>query len=223
MSSHASSPITSHPNEALVLAHAAGALAPKPALVVAAHLSLCAHCRGLGREAEETGGLLIEAMVPVAMSDDAFAQVMSRIDSASMPAATPSEFEKLPSVVRDAVALSGKKMRARKRGVAALDLSGIDERGEGRLTLYRIMPGASVPHHGHKGSEITLVLTGAFADETGTYRAGDVAVGAPAIHHRPRAEPGEICFALAYTDAPLAFSGLLGAVQRMLKPLGIGG
>lgn len=217
------SAITSHPNEALVLAYAAGALEPRLALVVSAHLVLCSHCRALCHEAEETGGILIDAMVPVAMSDDALMQVMARIEGKPAATAIPAEFDQLPPMVRDAIAASGKKMRARKRGVAALDLNGIDAKGEGRLTLYRIMPGAAVPHHGHKGSEITLVLTGAFADETGIYRAGDVAVGAPSIHHRPRAEPGEVCFALAYTDAPLAFSGFLGAVQRVLRPFGIGG
>lgn len=215
--------IHSHPSEELVLAHAAGALEPRLALVVAAHLSLCPHCRAIGSEAEEAGGHLLDAVAPVAMSDDALAHVMTRIGAALQPAPAAPELSLLPKIVRDAVAASGKKMRTRKRGVAALDLSGIDAKGEGRLTLYRIMPGATVPHHGHRGSEITLVLTGAFADETGTYRAGDVAVGAPAIHHRPRAEAGEICFALAYTDAPLAFSGLLGAVQRVLRPFGIGG
>lgn len=223
MSLETTSPITSHPAEAMVLAHAAGALEPGLALVVSAHLSMCPHCRALSCEAEDVGGILIEAMAPSAMSDDALQNVLGRIDgvATSRPLVAGSHSH-LPEPVRQAIAVSGKTMRFRKRGVAALDLGAVDKKGAGQLTLYRIKPGASVPHHGHRGSEITLVLTGAFSDETGIYRAGDVAVGAPAIRHRPRAEPGEVCFALAYTDAPLAFFGWLGAMQRMLRPLGLG-
>jgi hypothetical protein len=36
------------------------------------------------------------------------------------------------------------------------------------------------------------------------------------VHH-PIAEPGDLCFALAVTDAPLLFKGPLAVIQRILR------
>ncbi len=227
------SEVTSHPDAALVIAHATGSLEPKLALLVAAHLELCPHCRALAASVHEAGGAILDAIQPVDLHAGALDAVMARIDADATPPMAPTshvqasqvladEFGLLPAQVQRAVQASGRRLRFRKRGVSALDLGSVDPDGAGQLTLYRIAPGAAVPFHGHKGAEITLVLTGAFSDESGTYRTGDVAIGAPDVHHRPRADQGPVCFALAYTDAPLAFTGLIGAMQRVLKPLGIG-
>ena len=40
--------------------------------------------------------------------------------------------------------------------------------------LLYIPSGAAVPDHGHRGTELTLVLQGAFRDETARFAAGDV-------------------------------------------------
>ena len=46
---------------------------------------------------------------------------------------------------------------------------------------------------------------------------GDIAIGDESVTHRPIAEPGEVCFALAVTTAPLKFKGPLGVLQRVLN------
>ncbi|MBL6081381.1 cupin domain-containing protein [Belnapia sp. T18] len=43
------------------------------------------------------------------------------------------------------------------------------------LRLLRIKPGTALPRHSHRGTELTLVLKGAFADETGHYGPGGLA------------------------------------------------
>ncbi len=43
----------------------------------------------------------------------------------------------------------------------------------GDLRLVRLSPGASLPTHGHCGEELTLVLRGAYHDETGVFAVGD--------------------------------------------------
>ncbi|HXV26097.1 MAG TPA: ChrR family anti-sigma-E factor, partial [Alphaproteobacteria bacterium] len=81
--------------------------------------------------------------------------------------------------------------------------------------LLRIPAGRHVPKHGHGGLELTLVLAGAFCDETGEYRRGDLQEANEALKHEPRASTGEDCICLAVTDAPLRYSSL---PVRLLQP-----
>ena len=56
-----------HPDEALLLAYAAGGLDGAMSLIVATHLSFCAGCRRLVARQEEIGGALLEDIAPVPM------------------------------------------------------------------------------------------------------------------------------------------------------------
>ena len=47
-------------------------------------------------------------------------------------------------------------------------------RTEGTLRLLRVRPGTALPRHAHRGTELTLVLEGAFADETGRHGPYDL-------------------------------------------------
>jgi putative transcriptional regulator len=73
-----------------------------------------------------------------------------------------------------------------------------------------------VPDHGHKGTELTLVLQGAFVDETDRFGVGDIEVANEDMHHTPIAEMGEDCICLSATDAPIAFHGLLPRIAGRL-------
>jgi putative transcriptional regulator len=73
-----------------------------------------------------------------------------------------------------------------------------------------------VPDHGHNGIEMTLVLQGSFADETGTFGVGDLEVADEELEHTPVAGEGLPCICLAATDAPLRFRTLM---PRLLQPL----
>jgi predicted ChrR family anti-sigma factor len=81
--------------------------------------------------------------------------------------------------------------------------------------LLYIPAGSALPDHGHKGTELTLVIKGAFSDETARFSAGDVEVANEDIEHTPVAEIGEDCICLSATDAPLRFNGL---VPRIVQP-----
>jgi putative transcriptional regulator len=82
--------------------------------------------------------------------------------------------------------------------------------------LLYIPAGQSVPDHGHRGLELTLVLQGAFRDQTNRFGPGDLEIATEADQHTPIAEAGADCICLAATDAPLRFSGL---IPRLLQPL----
>lgn len=76
--------------------------------------------------------------------------------------------------------------------------------------LYRIRGGKKMPQHTHEGSEVTLVIRGAFRDESGYYGRGAVAITDEDIDHTPVAVEGEECLCFAVTDAPLRLTGPIG-------------
>lgn len=65
--------------------------------------------------------------------------------------------------------------------------------------LLKIQPGSAIPHHDHRGQELTLVLQGGFSDEKGVYHRGDVCAGEAGEPHTPVGLEGEpcICFAVS--------------------------
>jgi putative transcriptional regulator len=87
---------------------------------------------------------------------------------------------------------------------------------QGDLRLLRIAPGRAMPVHGHGGTELTLVLTGAYGDETGRYCRGDIQDLDEDDEHKPIADPGEGCVCLIASERPARFKGLVG---RFINPL----
>jgi len=82
------------------------------------------------------------------------------------------------------------------------------------VRLLKIPAGCEMPDHGHRGTELTLVLKGAFKDEADRFARGDIEIATEADHHTPVAEDGEDCICLSATDAPLKFSGILPRIAQ---------
>ena len=82
--------------------------------------------------------------------------------------------------------------------------------------LLFIPAGQAVPDHGHRGTELTLVLQGAFRDATDRFGVGDLEIANQDLNHTPTAEAGLDCICLAATDAPLRFNSL---IPRLLQPI----
>jgi len=61
---------------------------------------------------------------------------------------------------------------------------------------------------------LTLVLQGAFRDQTALFAAGDVEVANEDLNHTPVAEIGEDCICLAATDAPLLFNAWIPRIAQ---------
>jgi putative transcriptional regulator len=90
--------------------------------------------------------------------------------------------------------------------------------GRGSVSLLRVKAGRRLPEHSHEGSEITLVLTGAFTDPLGRYGRGDIAIADSEIEHSPIVDSDEECICFAITDAPLILSGTFArVVQKILR------
>jgi putative transcriptional regulator len=206
--------IRHHLSDPLLIAYAAGNLPEAFGLVVATHVSMCDECRARLGAFEAVGGAVLEidtAPMPESSLDACLARLGTPIPA---PRVTRRKGI-LPTPLADFVGgdLASVKWKSLGLGVRQAILPTC--KGASARLLY-IPAGQSVPDHGHRGLELTLVLQGAFRDQTNRFGPGDLEIATEADQHTPIAEAGADCICLAATDAPLRFSGL---IPRLLQPL----
>ena len=210
--------INHHLTDALLMAYSAGNLPEAFSLLIASHISMCDDCRARLGAFDTIGGNLVETCDRAEMSADSFEATLARIEAAESDTPRPRAHDTghgvLPAPLRDYVGgdLDAVKWRPVGLGVKQAILP-TDPDGSARL-LY-IPAGAKVPDHGHRGTELTLVLQGAFSDQVDRFGAGDVEIADEDLDHTPVAEMGQDCICLAATDAPLRFRSWL---PRMAQP-----
>ena len=211
--------IKHHLTDALLMAYSAGSLPEAFNLVVATHISMCDDCRARAESFDAVGGALLEEIDDevVSVGNDSFAATMALIKAGtSTPIAAPDRVSDpvLPAPLLDYVGgdLSAVNWKPVGMGVkqAILQTS-----PDASARLLFIPAGTAVPDHGHKGTELTLVLQGAFQDDADRFGRGDVEIADEDLHHTPVADPGQDCICLAATDAPLKFRGL---IPKMAQP-----
>jgi len=205
--------IRHHLSDPLLIAYAAGNLPEAFGLVAATHISMCDDCRARLGAFEAVGGALVETEA-VALSPGSLEATLARLGlpEARKPVAKRSI---LPTPLTDYVGgdLAAVKWKPLGMGVRQAILP----TGTGATArLLHIPAGQAVPDHGHRGTELTLVLRGAFRDATDRFGPGDLEIASEDLEHTPMAEAGEDCICLAATDAPLRFKSLM---PRLLQPL----
>ena len=84
-----------------------------------------------------------------------------------------------------------------------------------RASLLHIAAKGQIPTHRHKGFELTLLLSGSFTDEMGSYHPGDFIWIDGELDHSPYTEEGCLCYAVQ--NAPLHF---IKGMSKVLNPLG---
>ncbi|MDG1118505.1 MAG: ChrR family anti-sigma-E factor [Flavimaricola sp.] len=203
--------INHHLTDQLLMGYSAGSLPEAFNLVVATHVSLCDDCRARMHEFDAVGGVLMDEAGIEAVSDDCLAATMALIAAAPAEvklAPAPSLSAVFPIPLQDYVGgdLDAVEWRRIGGGVSQAVLQTSDA---ATVRLLRIPAGVAVPDHGHRGMELTLVLQGAFRDETDRFGPGDIEVANEDMVHQPVAEAGLDCICLSATDAPLRFSGIL--------------
>ena len=212
------SDIRHHLTDELLMAYSAGSLPEAFNLVIAAHISMCDDCRAALEACDAMGGAVLEECSAADLSDESLkatlaliaADVMAEAEPPAKHAASPGD---IPAPLRDYIGggLENVRWRAIGGGVSQAVLT-TDKGATARL--LKIPGGTAVPDHGHRGTEMTLVLRGAFRDEFDRFAAGDVEVANESHHHTPVAEEGEDCICLAATDAPLKFRGLIPRIAQ---------
>ncbi len=211
--------INHHLTPELMMAYSAGTLPEAFALVVATHVSMCDGCRAEIDSFDAVGGCMVEDARAAALSVDSLEATMRLI--AQGPATTKQmprlSSGTLPSPLQDYVGgdLDAIKWRSIGMGVkqAILPTS-----SDATARLLYIPAGSAVPDHGHRGTELTLVLQGAFSDDEDRFARGDVEVANEDLQHTPVADIGMDCICLAATDAPLKFNAFIPRLaQRFLR------
>jgi putative transcriptional regulator len=209
--------IRHHLNDALLMAYSAGQLPEAFSLAVATHVSLCDECRARLESFDAVGGALLEDCAETGLETDSFAATMARIKSGApqrREVRVPKPGSILPAPLRDYVGGDVDAVRWRAVG-GGVRQAILPTGGDATARLLYIPGGVAVPDHGHRGTELTLVLQGAFRDEVDRFARGDIEIATEDLEHVPIAEEGEACICLAATDAPLRFKGM---VPRVLQP-----
>ncbi len=210
--------IRHHLTEDLLQGHAAGTLPEAFALVVAAHVSLCDDCRGRLMALEALGGAVLETTPPgeaaEALAPDALETCLARLGGQEARPSSPPR-STLPGALLPYIGGDLDAVKWRKLGMGVRQAI-LPTSARASARLLHIPGGQAVPDHGHRGRELTLVLRGAFRDETARFGPGDVEIAGEELNHQPVAEPGEDCICLAATDAALRFNAW---VPRLLQPL----
>jgi putative transcriptional regulator len=203
--------IVHHLDDATLLSHAAGTLPNALAVVAAAHIGLCADCRSRAALADDIGGALLDGLTPAGLDRAAPPLPADIAPSVMGPARV------LPAALSDALDGRLDGIRWRPIGIGLWDHR-VPLQGEsaGELRLIRVSPGCSVPAHGHNGAELTMVLRGAYSDETGRFATGDVADLDEAVEHQPVADPTTGCICVLASERRARFHGILA---RLLQPL----
>ena len=209
--------IKHHLTQSVLMGYAAGSLPEAFNLMVAAHVSLCDTCRAEVESYDAVGGELF-AQAPqddVALSPGSFAATMALIAGGVPDAPEPARMQGsiLPGPLQDYIGGDLDQVKWRSIGLGVKQAILPTSRDASARLLF-IPAGAAMPDHGHQGTEMTMVLQGAFQDEDDYFARGDVEVADSDLHHTPVADIHEDCICLAVTDAPLQFQGLLPKIAQ---------
>ncbi|MEM7650740.1 MAG: ChrR family anti-sigma-E factor [Pseudomonadota bacterium] len=212
--------------QTLLLGYAAGNLDEAQNLIVATHLTFSERARQFVEDCEAMGGALIETQCePVAMQAEALNNVLDKLDAFTEHSGntleenliTPVDFD-IPTPLKSS--LRGDKHRKAQWNMLFPGMKAFDINLDCKESVARFMkadPGLKSPHHSHNGMEITLVLDGAFSDETGAYKRGDMIVTDDTCHHTPIACETRGCTCLVVTSAPVKLHGIASVLNPFLK------
>ena len=201
---------TLHPASGWLMDYACGHLSPAFDIVIATHLLGCAACRADVQCAERLaaeGMFNTGAQVPRLVADDIVNSTRNAPDMLGWrPSSSVTSALDLTALARNYLSLGEPALRWRGvgGGVAVAKLRS----GEGdRLWLLRAQPGAVLPRHSHSGSELTVVLQGAYVIDDQVFAVGDLEDADEGITHQPIVTTRAECLCLAATTGPLKFAG----------------
>ncbi|MDR6213199.1 ChrR family anti-sigma-E factor [Paracidovorax wautersii] len=216
--------IRHHPDDALLLAHAAGSLPAGAAIVVESHLEACPTCCDRLHVLQAVGGALLEDIEPVALQPDALTRALAAIDgtalvhvaaepAAPLPAKTRagSPRPELPAGTRWPRALEGctvSPWRWLGPGMRWSRVTVPHDRSA-NVFLLRIGAGKRLPQHTHSDLELTQVLYGTFGDDRSRYGPGDFDGADGDVVHQPVVAAGEECICLTTVQGRVLFKGAI--------------
>jgi putative transcriptional regulator len=204
--------IIHHPSEATLAAFASGSLDESRGVVVATHVSLCRHCRGMVRAFEQVGGALLESAEPAQMTAGALDRAMAQLGQPEpVRSARPQAADEFPAPLSQ-YALGSWRWIGRGVQWRSVDVAS----AEGvRVFMLKAAPGTRLPRHRHTGTEWTCVFEGAFRHDLGRYGPGDFDEADESVEHNPVVEDGVACICLVALQGNIQLQSRLG---RLIQP-----
>lgn len=219
-----------HLDDATLMQFASGDLDEAFSTVVAAHLEACATCRKNLRLVESCAGQMLHDVEGETLEAGALDAVKRRIAGSEIN--MPGQRAKAPETKTVTPEASDGSLlpRVLRRHVTALDdiawktvVPGIKKYvipmssdTPNKLYMLHIAPGTQVPEHGHGGAEMTVVLSGSYADIHGRFGPGDIADLDEHDEHQPAVDSETPCICLVAAQGqtkPKSF------FARLLQPI----
>ena len=209
----------------ILMEYAAGTLDEATSLVISAHAALSPYARRRLDRFDGLGGLLLENCCgETPMAANALEKTLARLSE--HPAKTDVNIEEedagcfleglaLPSCFKAYVQEA--HWQTIYPGMAIQTVDTVCTKSRARL--LKVDPGVKTPEHSHRGREITLMLDGAFHDESGTYSRGDLIIVDEDFDftHQPVADARTGCICLVVTTAPIKLTGWKRLFNPFLK------
>ncbi len=222
-----------HPAEEQLAGYAAGEMAEAPSLVIATHLALCPACRRQVADYEALGGELLSQLAGEPLGEGSLSQTLARLDATdagradtgrsqrerSVPKGTgvkPSraaadEAFLLPQPLRDYMSQAWADKGSWRKAMPGLRVLKLKAEGA-KVWMMELQPGRPIPHHGHTGQEMVLVLSGGYHDGPTGYGPGDLHMSGPETIHEPITDADGPCLCLVMVEGSIRPTSWLGRI-----------
>lgn len=207
-----------HPLEDQLADYATGNMAEAPALVIATHLALCPACRRQVADYEALGGELLKDLPAEHLAADSLTGTLAKLDGAAAeparpkaPAIVPAGAPLLPQPLRDYMSQAWTDRGTWRSVMPGLRTLKLKASGA-KVWMMELAAGRPIPHHGHRGQEMVLVLSGGYHDGETGYGPGDIQMSGPETIHQPIADADGPCVCLVMVEAGIRPTSLLGRV-----------
>lgn len=207
--------IEHHPDASTLMSYAAGSLPEALSAVVAAHIEMCPACAAEVRAMELIGAALFERLEPQT------AMVRKQPDANVASLAVVPELladgddDEHQSVLSRLIGRELSEVHWKRLGFGIWHYPiKLSPESTGDLRLLKVAPGQVMPEHSHGGSELTLVLSGAYRDDHGRYRVGDLSDLGDDVDHQPISDATEGCICLIASDERAKFKNVMARIAQ---------
>jgi putative transcriptional regulator len=211
--------IRHHPSETTLISYAAGALPVAIAGLVACHATICLECRAKVRRLKIVGALLLETIDAEPPAEAEVTRAISRFAQSTivpLPRTDRPSDPVLPAPLAHYLGMTGDEIPWKTLVKGLQQYKVRLPKGSGEIRLLKARPRLRLLKHSHRGMELTMVLKGAYRDETGEYHRGDVSDLHVDIEHQPKVMSDDECICIIASEAPARYSELL---PRLLQPI----
>lgn len=205
-----------HPDPAWWVSYSAGTLSNPFTSVLQAHLSVCQTCRSQLRVADNVGAALMAASAHAGE-----VTVAPDLPPLEIGPQTDQSVEWARDNVLDANEFTDRYIGMHLDGMdwiragRGLRVCRLGDRKSHAMWMIRAEPNTVLPEHSHNGSELTLVVKGAYFCEDRIYGIGDIEDADEETLHQPVVTSGDECICIAAVEGPLRFKQW---VPRLAQP-----